>query len=241
MLLVPLPAVAIPVAKAQFVYPRPEDNRPEPGLYKEDPFIVAYRKRFFAVFRGDFATFRKAYAEIGDLVRKDPKDARALVWLGNGQTIEAGLLKGAGKAKEALALLATSRATLDRAVALRPSDPNVYMMRAATLYSQGQYWDAKDLPKAVWERLLLDVRTFERFLGPARIGRVSVHVRGETYGEMGIALKNLGDRAGAKRAFERLLALCPGTGYEARARKELKELAALEAPARPATPRGRAQ
>lgn len=213
-------AVAAP---AQFVYPRAGDNSAEPGLYKEDPFIVKYRKRYFAVFRGDFATFRKAHAEIKAMVRKNPKDARALVWLGNGQTIEAGILK-LTDAKAATALLAESRRNLDRAVALRPKDPNIDMMRAATLYSQGQYWSAESLPRSVWTTLRDDCRRFIAFVGPERMPRVSTHVRGEAYGELGIALKNLGDYRGAKEAFTRLIQLCPGTAYEERARKEIAAL-----------------
>lgn len=37
----------------QYVWPKAGYNRSEPGLYTEDPFIVQYRKEFFAVFRGD--------------------------------------------------------------------------------------------------------------------------------------------------------------------------------------------
>lgn len=210
-------------ARAQFVYPSAGENVAEPGLYVEDPFIVKYRKRYFAVFRGDFATFRKAHAEIKGMVAKNPKDARALVWLGNGQTIEAGLLK-LSDPKAAGKLLAESRRTLDRAVALKPKDPNIYMMRAATLYSQGQYWTKEELPKEVWTVLAGDCRRFIAFVGPKRMPRVSTHVRGEAYGELGIALKNLGDNPGARAAFAKLIELCPGTRYEKRAREELKSL-----------------
>lgn len=223
-----LGGLTIVSARGQFVYPRPQDNVAEPGLYKEDPFITAYRKRYFAVFRGDFATFRKAHAEIKTLIAKNPRDPRALVWYGNGQTIEAGLLKVANP-KRAAALLAESRRTLDRAVALRPNDPNIYMMRAATLYSQGQYWSAGELPRSVWTTLRDDCRHFVQFLGPSRLPRVSVHIRGEAFGEMGIAMKNLGDVEGARTAFLRVAALCPGTPYEERARREIAMLDAKRA------------
>jgi tetratricopeptide (TPR) repeat protein len=212
------------IGSAQFVPPTAADHNPEPGLYTEDPFIVQYRQRFFAVFKGDFATFERAYAEVQELVRKDPKDARALVWVGNGQTVAAGLLAFKGKREEGRTLLAESRETLDRAVALRPRDPNIYMMRAATLYIQGEFWKKEELPPIVWERLRDDCRTFIRFLGPDRIRRVSVHVRGEAYGEMGVALLNLGDNRGARAAFEQIVRLCPGTKYEERAKKELAKL-----------------
>ena len=215
-----LSLLAASSASAQFVYPRAEDNVAEPGLYTEDPFIIAYRKRYFAVFRGDFATFRKAHTEIRGIVQKNPKDARALVWLGNGQTVEAGLIK-ISDPKRAAAMLAESRRTLDRAVSLRPTDPNIYMMRAATLYSQGQYWKKEELPREVWTTLRDDCLRFIKFLRPDRLPRVSIHMRGETFGELGIALKNLGDKAGAKAAFRRVIELCPGTRYEERAKREI--------------------
>ena len=214
-----LAALATPAA-AQFVYPSAADHDPEPGLYKEDPFIVEFRQKFFAVFRGDFATFEKGYAEIEAMVQRNPRDARALVWLGNGQTVKAGLLGAKGKRKEGLALLAESRQNLDRAVSLRPRDPNIYMMRAATLYIQGQYWRPEELPRSVWQRLRDDCRRFIDFLGD-RMPRVSTHVRGEAYGELGIAEKNLGNLPAARAAFRRVIELCPGTRYETRAKKEL--------------------
>jgi len=212
------------ISFSQFVYPKPEYNRAEPGLYREDPFIVEYRRKFFSVFRGDFKTFDKAYAEIQVMLQKNPRDARALVWLGNGQTVKAGVLNVKGQKAEAQRLLATSRQTLDRAVALRPSDPNIYMMRAATLYIQGQYWPAAQVPRANWEKLRDDCLRFIRFIGPTRMPRTSIHLRGETYGELGIAYLKLGEKDKAKSAFEKVIALCPGTAYAERAKKEIAAL-----------------
>jgi tetratricopeptide (TPR) repeat protein len=217
--------VAVPaVAPAQFVYPKPEYNRPMPGLYEEDPFIVKYRRKFFSVFRGDFKTFNDAFTEIQGMVEKDPKDARALVWLGNGQTVKAGVLLLQGKAAEANALLEQSRQTLDRAVALRPKDPNIYMMRATTLFIQGQYWKPKDLPRANWEKLRDDCLAFIQYIRPERMHRASIHVRGEAYGELGIAYKHLGEKEKARQAFAKVVELCPGTLYEERAKKEIATL-----------------
>ncbi len=210
------------LAPAQFVWPKAEYHDAEPGLYVEDPFIVKYRQRFFAVFRGDFATFDAAFKEIEGLVKKDPKDARAMVWLGNGQTVKAGLMIGKGETKEVRDLLSSSRKNLDRAVALSPNDPNIYMMRAATLYIQGQYWPKG--PRVVWERLRDDCEKFIRFVGPDRMPKASIHLRGEAYGELGIAYLRLGDKTKAKKAFQKVVELCPGTTYETRAKKELNAL-----------------
>lgn len=209
---------------AQFAWPKPEYNVPTEGVYAEDPFIIEYRRKFFAVFRGDFKTFEKAYGEVSEMVRKDPKDARAMVWVGNGQTIKAGLLRLQRKDKEALELLEKSRTTLDRAVALRPDDPNIYMMRAATLYIQGQYFDAGQLPNSVWERLRDDCEKFIAFVGPDRMKLVSIHVRGEAYGELGIAYKRLGENTKAIAAFERVIEMNPNTTYSTRAKREIDAL-----------------
>jgi lipoprotein NlpI len=210
----------------QFVVPRSEDHVHEKSLYVEDPFITQYRHRFFAVFQGDFATFRKAYLEIASMVAKNPNDARALVWLGNGQTVDAALHFGKGKQKDADDLLKLSRRNLDAAVALRPNDPNIFMMRAATLYVQGMYWPSTTLPRSVWETLRDDCQHFITLLGPDKIARVSVHVRGEAYGELGIAYLHLGERDKAADAFRNVARLCPNSAYEERARKELLKLKA---------------
>lgn len=211
-------------ARAQFVYPKPEYNVSEPGLYKEDPFIVEYRQKFFSVFRGDFKTFEKAYLEIEAFLAKDPKDARAMVWLGNGQTVRAGRLNVQGKTEEAKQLLASSRILLDQAVSLRPKDPNIYMMRAATLYIQGQFFPSEVIPRSNWEKLRDDCLRFIKYIGPNRMKRASIHLRGETYGELGVAYRNLGDTAKAKEAFKTIIKLNPNTLYSKRAEAEIINL-----------------
>jgi tetratricopeptide (TPR) repeat protein len=217
-------ALFLPViASAQFVFPRPEYHEHDPNVYKEDPFVVHYRHEFFSVFSGDFDRFEKAFGEIKAMVDKNPSDARALVWLGNGDTVKAGVLWMQGKKDESLALMKESKPLLDKAVALRPDDPNIFMMRAVTLYIQGQNWPDADVPRSNWEELRYDCGHLIRLMG-AKMARASVHVRGETYGEMGIADLKLGDTAAARRAFEKVVELCPGTDYEVRAKKELEPL-----------------
>lgn len=215
----------VPLAWGQFVWPKPEYHRSEPGLYVEDPFIVQYRREFFAVFRGDVPRFERAMAEIEAMVKKNPKDARAMVWLGNGQTVRAGLLLVQGKRDEAKPLLEESRRTIDKAVALSPEDPNIYMMRATTIYVQGMVAPADLMPRRAWETLRDDLLKFIEHVGD-RMPRTSIHLRGETYGELGIAYLRLGEPKKAAAAFRRVIELCPGTAYEARAKREL---AAIEA------------
>lgn len=214
------------LASAQFVWPKPDQHQAEPGLYTEDPFIVEYRQKFFSVFRGDFATFNKAFDEIELLVKKNPKDARALVWLGNGQTIKAGFAFTKGQIAQGKSLHATSLQNLDLAVSLRPQDPNIYMMRAATLYVQGQFLPADWLDRKVWERLRNDCEKFIKYVGPSRMKRASVHLRGEAYGELGVAYARLGEKDKARKAFLKVIELNPGTNYSQKAEQEIAKLAA---------------
>jgi len=216
--------VAATAAHAQFVYPKPSDNQQAvSGTYAEDPFITKYRQRFFAALRGDFATFNKAYEEIETMTKKDPRDARALVWLGNGQTIKAIRMNLMGQQDAATQLLAESRKNLDRAVALKPKDYNIYMMRSATLYAQGQYIANQTMPRENWEKIRDDCLSLIKYMGP-KVKGASVHVKGETYGELGIAYLKLGEKAKAKAAFQKIVELVPGTSYDERARKELAAL-----------------
>lgn len=211
-------------AKAQFVTSRnPDYHKSEPGLYTEDPFIVKYRKEYFAVFQGDFKRFRAAHAEIKAMVEKNPKDARAMVWFGNGQMVEAGLALLSDK-KKALEFWKESSKTLDKAVALTPEDPNIYMMRAATLIIAGEKFPTEFIDKTVWTRLRDDCEKFIKFIGPDRIPRTSIHLRGEAYGCLGVAQSKLGEREKAKRAFEMVIKLNPGTDYEKRAKAEIEAL-----------------
>jgi tetratricopeptide (TPR) repeat protein len=215
---------AAALSSAQFVYPKPEYNVHDPSVYKEDPFIVEYRHKFFSVFRGDFKTFDTAFTEIKGMVAKNPNDARALVWEGNGETIQATLDYVSGKKDQVEPLIESSRKTLDAAVRLRPDDPNIYMMRVATLYVQAQFLPPSFIPMSNWAKIASDCERFIRFIGPERIRKVSIHVRGEAYGELGLAREKLGDKAGARKAFEELIALNPNTDYETRARKEIAKL-----------------
>ena len=215
---------AASVANAQFVYPKDSEHaQKRPGTYVEDPFITEYRQKFFAALRGDFRTFNAAYAEIEAMTKKNPKDARALVWLGNGQTIKAIRASLLGQRDAAATLLDDSRRNVDAAVALKPKDYNIYMMRSTTLYAQAQYVPSIPVPRSNWEHIRDDCLALLKEMGP-RVAGASTHVQGEAYGELGIAYLRLGEKEKAKAAFAKIVELTPGTAYAERAKKELAAL-----------------
>ncbi|MBS1707703.1 MAG: hypothetical protein JSS65_03155 [Armatimonadetes bacterium] len=218
-------AALSPLAQSQFVWPKPEYNVSKPGLYTEDPFIVEYRKKFFSVFRGDYAAFDKAYKEIEAMVGKNPKDARALVWLGNGQMIKAAVSLLRAKDKDKVPqMLAESRKTLDKAVALKPDDPNIYMMRAVTLSIIADKFPAGNTDKKLFTTLRDDCLKFIKFIGPKRMEGVSIHMRGEALASLAQAYTGLGNKAEAVKTYKRLASLNKGTDYEPKALAKVKEL-----------------
>ena len=226
--LFPLSALLVAASSAhgQFVPPwNPKDHtQSKPVAYVEDPFVTEYRQKFFAVFRGDVKTFNTAYADIQAMLKKDPKDARALVWLGNGQTIKAIQANLKGNKEEAMRLLPISRKSLDDAVAMRPNDYNIYMMRAATLYVQAQYMPNVEMPRENWEKIRDDCKKLIDTTPIPKQGNASIHVKGETYGELGVAYVKLGDKANARKTFKKLAEMLPDTPFAERAKKELAAL-----------------
>lgn len=210
----------------QYVWPKAGYNQSEPGLYTEDPFIVQYRKEFFAVFRGDIPRFEKALKEIEAMVEADPKDARALVWKGNGRMIQAGIALIRNKTPEAKALYAESNVLLDMAVTLKPQDPNIYMMRAATLLLFHQRFPRDWHSRSVYERLRDDSIKFISYIGPSRFPQTSVHLQGEALASLAIAYRELGLTQASAKTWRQIIASLPDTEY---ARKSMEELTALQA------------
>jgi tetratricopeptide (TPR) repeat protein len=211
-------------ASAQYVWPKPGYNDSEPGLYTEDPFIVQYRKEFFAVFSGNFARFERAFEKIEGMIQQNPKDARALVWRGNGKMVKAGLALFQNKRDEARALLQESDADLDLAVHLRPDDPNIYMMRAATLLLVHQRFPREWVNRSVYARLLDDSTRFINYIGPSRMLRTSIHLRGEAHASFAIAYEGLGHRSAAVKAWANLARVSPNTTYAEKAQEELARI-----------------
>lgn len=208
----------------QYVWPKAGYNTPEPGLYTEDPFIIQYRKEFFAVFRGDFPRFEKALKEIEAMVEANPNDARATVWKGNGRMVQAGLALIQNKTEEAKSLYKESNVLLDRAVRLTPEDPNIYMMRAATLLLFHQRFPREWNDRRVYERLRDDSLKFIEFIGPYRFPRTSIHLQGEALASLAIAYQELGLKSAAVKTWQRLVTSLPKTEYATKGRKELEAL-----------------
>lgn len=208
----------------QYVWPKAAYNKSEPGLYTEDPFIVQYRKEFFAVFRGDLPRFEKALREIEAMAEANPQDSRALVWMGNGRMVQAGIALVAKKADEAKRLYAESNLYLDKAVRISPDDPNIYMMRAATLLLFHQRFPREWNDRSVYEKLRDDSVKFIAYIGPSRFSRTSIHLQGEALASLAIAYRELGLKSASERTWRKIIETLPETEYARKSTEELVEM-----------------
>ena len=191
--------------------------------FLEDPFITEYRRKFFSVFQGKTAEFEGGMSELDMMLQKNPDDARALVWRGNGLMVRAGLLKLRGKGEEGKRLLQESRKEMDRAVSISPDDVNIIAMRAVTVHMMGMYWKNEDIPAGSWEALIADLEKTRKLIGGERFKQISVHARGEILTELANGYKRVGKMKQANTLWRETLLLAPDSRYSRMAEKALAE------------------
>ena len=190
--------------------------------FLEDPFVTKYRKKFFAVFAGKTGEFEQGMSELDALLAKNPKDARALVWHGNGLMVRAGLLRFKGKSEEGHKVLLNSKIELDKAVALDPDNVNILAMRAVTLHIAGQYWPEKELPAGTWTTIIHDLEKSRKIINPERMKKISVHARGEILSELANAYGKAGNREKSRGLWEEVKQVVPGSKYAVQAEAALQ-------------------
>ena len=204
----------------------PPDIHSKPGDhvsdFLEDPFVTKYRKKFFAVFSGNTSEFEQGMSELDALLAKNPNDARALVWHGNGLMVRAGLKKFYGNPKAGQILLLDSKKELDRAVSLDPENVNIIAMRAVTLHIAGQYWLEKDLPPETWQTIVHDLEKSRKIIRPDRMKRISAHARGEILSELAEAYGKLGQKEKSLTLWREVQKSTPNSKYAQQAAAVLK-------------------
>ena len=217
-----------PVRKTPLdIHAKPVDHV---SAYLEDPFVTKYRRKFFAVFRGDFSQFEQGMKEIEAMLAKNPRDARARVWHGNGLMVRAGVKRFTGQVEAGKKLLLQSKAECDRAVALAPQDVNILAMRAVTLHIAGEYWKPEELPKRTWETIIQDLEKSRAIIRPDRMPQLSVHARGEILSELANAYQKTGQAAKARELWQEIQKSVPDSQYAQQAEKALKILNDSSAP-----------
>jgi len=198
-------------------------NEDHQSSFLEDPFITEYRRKFFSVFQGKTQEFESGMAELDAMLQKNPDDARALVWRGNGLMVRAGLLKLRGNVDEGKRLLQESRKEMDRAVSISPDDVNIIAMRAVTVHMMGLYWKNEEMPAESWEALIADLEKTRRLIGKERFKKISVHARGEILTELANGYKRTGKIKQANALWKETLRLAPDSRYARMAEKALAE------------------
>lgn len=192
--------------------------------FLEDPFVTKYRKKFFSVFSGNMSEFENGMKELDAMLAKNPDDARALVWHGNGLMVKAGLVKMTGKSDEAKHLLLDSKKAMDRAVSLAPENVNILAMRAVTLYIAGKYWSDDDLPPGSWQAVIDDLEKSRKIIGQERMRRLSIHARGEILSELATGYTHMKRLDKARALWNEVIRSVPKSKYAAQAEEQLKQL-----------------
>ena len=192
--------------------------------YMEDPFVTKYRKKFFSVFAGKTGEFEQGMSELDAMLAKNPNDARALVWHGNGLMVRAGLKKIQGQSDAGRQLLIDSKKELDRAVSLDPDNVNILAMRAVTLHIAGQYWKASDMPAGSWQAIIADLEKTRRIIPPQAMKKLSIHARGEILTELADAYQKAGMANKSRSIWLETLKSVPNSRYAAQAKTALETL-----------------
>lgn len=203
------------------VKPKDKDHVSE---FLEDPFVTKYRRLFFSVFNGKMDGYAEGMKELEAMLAKNPNDARALVWHGNGLMIRGGLQRFRGQRQEAVKSLVDSRKELDRAVSLDPENVSILAMRAVTIFGMGTYFNENEIPAGSWQKLISDLEKSRKIIGPDRMKKLSVHARGEILTELATGYTHVGKFDKARALWNEALKAVPDSQYSKKAELALKAM-----------------
>jgi tetratricopeptide (TPR) repeat protein len=194
----------------------PAAPAPAAAPVKSERFDMLVRDDFFAgLLENDQAALDRAMKLCEDTLARDPRHAEAMVWHGGGLVLRAGAAFRAGQQATGMKLWSDGLAEMDRAVALSPDDVGTRIPRGATLLAaspfvpEPQRTQLLDKGLGDYERVLeLQKDHFER------LGR---HARMQLLYGLADGWNRRGDQARARRYFERVREVAPGTAYGKRA------------------------
>ena len=182
-------------------------------------FDLVVREDIFAGFNGDAEALKRGIDACETELKKNPKNAEAMVWRGAGRVFQAGEMFGAGKMKDAMPMWMGGLKDLDEAVKLEPENVGVRIPRAAVLIQAG-----RNAPPAIGKPLLEKARDdFETIakLQAKMLDKLGEHPRGELHMGLADIYRLLGEKEKSKEQLEAVEKALPDTKYGKRAKQWL--------------------
>ena len=182
---------------------------------KVERFDQLVREDLFAGFNGDKDALARGMKNCEEALKKDPKNAEALVWRGAGRVYLGGQAIQDKKQAEGIKLFLSGQKDMDDAVKLDPKNVGVRIPRASVLMPA-----SGGMPAAMAKPLLEKVREdFETIyeLQKDSLEKIGSHPKGEL--RMGLAdvYRRLGNADKSKEQLEIVVKELPDTKYSARA------------------------
>jgi len=212
----PLSLLLLATACGGSASPAPAPAQAVAPTKKPERFDMLVREDFFAgLLENDQAALDRAMKVCEDTLARHPQHAEAMVWHGGGLILRAGAAFRAGQQERGMKLWTDGLAEMDRAVALAPDDVGTRIPRGATLLAASPF-----VPEPQRTQLLdKGLGDYERVLALQKdhFDRLGRHARMQLLYGLADGWNRRGDQARARRYFERVREVAPGTPYGERA------------------------
>jgi len=194
-------------------------QKAEVPVVEEKRFDLIVREDIFAGFQGDETALARGQTECENALKKNKKNAEAMVWLGAIKVFKAGTLFGQNKPLEALPMWTSGLKNMDDAVKLDPDNVGVRIPRASVLLPA-----ARNTPPSMSTPLLKTVQGDFEYIYKKQadhLDSLDNHSRGEL--RMGLAdtYRLLGQLDKSKEQLEAITKELPDTEYATNAQNWL--------------------
>jgi tetratricopeptide (TPR) repeat protein len=184
------------------------------------PFRYEVREDMFRGFAGDRDAFKRAMALCEARLAENPNHAEALAWHASGLLFQAGEAFRAREESQAMALNQRALAEMARAVALRPDEIEVLVVRASSLLAAAMGTPDVERARAYAVTVVGD---FEKAvaLQQRQLDNMPAHPKGELFAGLAEGWSRVGDAQKARFYLTRIIAELPDTPYSVAAKARL--------------------
>lgn len=182
-------------------------------------FDTIVRRDIFAGFNGDDKALARGIKKCEAALKKNAKNAEAMVWLGAAHAFQAGQAFQAKNAERGMSLWGRGLKEMDDAVKLDPNNPGVRIPRAAVLLPASRT-APPFIAKPLLRKALDDFETIYK-LQKKDLDKLGTHPRGEL--RMGLAdvYRRLGKAGESEQQLQAVVKELPDSAYAKRAKRWL--------------------